>query len=299
MLRVATNPIVKGIALIQVLLMTAIFSILLLSAVANVRQNQHTTQNMLEAAQSQLALYSAANTLQMALLTQQWFGPESGEERYKWNFHNSPFIWQSSSENEFQHNIAVKIQDVRGLLDLRYPDDLTARFLVGNGLSGLEATTAMRQLHEAQRLNSYRALPFKAPGLFLQHTSELTALPILPEAQRMALLSVSRTHGDDFNFYNAPNTLLQKLLPKVQSDILIQLRAQHKLSSEKFTEITGLLPFEGSTFFAGRELQITLTTQNQYLWLDLEVNPKAKLPIIIRQKRPYEPEAAILLQNNE
>ncbi|MCC5824609.1 hypothetical protein [Alkalimonas sp.] len=283
----------QGVALFQVLLMTAIFSILLLVMVAGVQQNQRQVQRLLDASQQQLQLYSAMNQLSFALLTQEWQGPDSGEQLYGWNFYGYPFDWalppgldadESTTDDAVQF-IEVRLQDINGLLDLRFPSQLHLQWLQQQGIDSLGANTMLNTLGDAQRPESAARLPFAAPGFYLQHVSEVMAVPGWSQLDSSSLWQLSRVQGDEFNYLTAPDPLLAALLPPAQFDILRQWRQQGSVDRFRFTELTGIEPDEGATFFPGRELIMQLRFAQQQWSVQLRIDANAELPVLIRQQQ--------------
>ncbi|SEA29620.1 hypothetical protein [Alkalimonas amylolytica] len=288
----ASASVQRGIALFQVLLMTAIFSMLLLLMVASVQQHQRQVQQLLDASTQQLALYSAANTLSFALLTEEWQGPDSGEQAYGWNFYSYPFDWfvpassEGSQDNHSQAVVAIeaRLQDLNGLLDLRFPSPLHQQWLQQQGIDSLSASQMVNTLRDAQRSEPAARLPFAAPGFHLQHASEAIALPGWQPMADSQLWQYTRVLGDEFNYLTAPDPILAALLPPAQFDILRQWRQQGRVDRFRFSELTGIEPDEGATFFASRELIMVLRLGQQQRQLQLRIDAGADIPVLIRQQ---------------
>lgn len=286
----STKPLrMQGIALVQVLLITAIISILLLIMVANVQQYQRQTQHLLMVTEQQLQLHSAANTLIFSLLTENWLGPQSGAELYGWNFYNYPFNWPvpavTAEQTEKSKQIArVKIQDINGLLDLRTANMPLSKWLQYHGLSSLQAQQILTNLQKLQSPQLARSLDFIVPGLFLQHPSELLAAPGWQGALIKQLLPVSRVEGGDFNYVNAPDSVLAALLPNAHFAILQRWRQSGNFDQFKFMTLTNITPELDGSFSTGNELLVQLTLGEQQQLLHLRLSHSRPQVVLIKQQ---------------
>ncbi|CAM5217430.1 hypothetical protein [Alishewanella longhuensis] len=279
---------VKGIALIQVLLITAIFSTLLLIVQANVQQSLRQSQQILDATEARLNLYSTANELSFALLTRYWVGDNTGETDYNWNFYGQPFTWQGltakantslDAQHELLPNTTVEIQDIAGLVDLRTASAELTTLLQQAGYSALQAQQKQATLLAMQHYTRVQGLPFLAPGIKIQQLSELSAYDFWPAKLKTKGAAQFRTTGSAFNFYTAPNTVLQQLLPAAQFAILQRWRAEGPVSMQRFTDLTGKEPDEWSTFSPGRILKLHIRQGEQHLSMQLTLDAAAAVPI--------------------
>lgn len=284
--------IVRGIALIQVLLITAIFSTLLLIMVSNVKQHQGVAYQILEKAEKQLILYSAMNELSFQLLTQSWLGEGSGEQKVGWNFYGKPFEFESTHKlaasflvEEPGYKIQAKIQDINGLIDVRFPGEEMQKLLVAKGVAPEKVVHTIQSIESSQRKTSLKNLSFSSPGLYFQHVSELKSLPVWEAGVMPEVDAYLRAQGDNFNYLTAPEKLLATLLPKAQFDILHSWREQNTYTLHRAEQFLGPLVLEGP-YFPGNELIITLSIDNQEISSQVLLSSRSSTPIIIRyQKR--------------
>lgn len=253
----------KGIVLFQVLVIVAIFSTLVLLAVAASQQAVRQTYQLQQSVEQQLALYSARNHLVLSLLTTPWLGPAAAETG--WNFYGQPYNWILPSNSAFlaiDYQAKIISQDEAGLISIHSPGDNLRKLLLARGVASTQADSMLKTLADAQQLY-HQTLPGQSsqqqyPYLRLQNKAELAQLPNWnPEV--VAYLS------DDIVFENllfnpasAPDRILTALLPTAQADIIHQWRIASEFTIDKFSSITGIYGDEILSLYPGRTLQITI-----------------------------------------
>ena len=289
------NVITQGMALFQVLLITAIMSLLLLIMAAFTQQSLQQARQVQQVTAAYTKLYSAANQLSFALLTEEWLGPESGQERYGWNFFGQPFLWQPPTTDtddsaDLAEPLIVTLQDVNGLLDLRFASEELKRYLQAEGFDAASVQQAVTELTNSQQYIGKLSAGIANehwPYLQLQHLSELQHIPGWDAEKVAKLANYSRFIGEEFNIALAPNSLLATLLPPTQFAIIESWRQEGSFDHYKFMELTGITEAEGASFFPGMLFIISISDQQRRykLTLTVRVEPNAKTPLLILQQR--------------
>ena len=103
---------IKGIALIQVLIITMVLTILAIFISQSVRNQVKLAIDIKSSVELELALETAEANLIQALLSQKLYVNKNGVNNIakRWNFHNKTF--------NFNDSVSIKLQDLNGLLSL-------------------------------------------------------------------------------------------------------------------------------------------------------------------------------------
>jgi type II secretory pathway component PulJ len=268
----------SGFALIQILIITSIFSVLLLLMVAFSNQAIKDALRIQQVHAERLNLYSAANDLLFLLLTKDWY--QAASLSYV-NFYGYPFqlnIPDTSADKA----IFARIQSVSGLLDLRAADTELQKWLEFNHVNSATARQLINQLNDAQRPDRGRQQQ-TVNALYFQHLSELNTLDAWSPELIKQLKGVSRLHGDEFNLYLAPDELMAALLPAAQFDIIRRWRQEGSYNINSFRSLVGHELAEQVSLFSSLELNISISAaqSTQQLHLQVKIQPNDEEPVKI------------------
>ncbi len=287
----------RGIALIQVLIISIILTMLGIYINQTVRSQIAVVSLMKSAFELNLELENVEAELLHALLTEKRYQKKDNENRLvqRWNFYGKPF--------RLNENTTVILQDLSGLLSLNTLDKTLARGLFSQlGFSGHKVRTFLDSLadwkdkDDLKRLNGaesdyYRYI--KKPGprnAYLQTLAEVESI------QQGQLLTTTQwnTYFTDiifsrFNPLNAPNLILKAFLNNEAAyEEVLQQRKAGVLTGHSFYLATYVDQDESVTYGTGRFLKITLLVKGQNNKLSkefiVELRPRSlSRPIIITQ----------------
>ncbi|NTS76914.1 general secretion pathway protein GspK [Catenovulum sp. SM1970] len=266
----------KGVALIQVLIITAILSIIALFMTKSAKQQVQIAQWGLDKTEAFLEGYSVENKIIFELLTNNLDSlAQSGISTNKdWNLYGKAFkVGQYST---------VSIQDNAGLLNLQYPNpELFKAQLRSLGLNPAEQGLILSVLldwQDGDRLprnnGSERAYFRNAPMLdkreWYIHNS-------LSEEMLDRVIDNFTIPGLSYiNFMNSPESVLKvHFSPQVVSRI-IKAREAKELTRRRMKEITNIVEDEDVFFTSSDQYQISINVdfhQSSYrrsMLIDLE-----------------------------
>jgi general secretion pathway protein K len=250
----------RGIALIQVLLVTGIIGLLMLQMGLTAREQVARAQALTDRAELQLAAQSRETAMLFSLLTEPWVRKPESQNPYAaaWNFRGDPFTVD---------DVTWTIQDESGLMQIpRYGTQEFERLLVRLGVEPERARRIGEQLRQRQTGDRASALATQsgarqqASAFPLQAVDELAALPdVGPELyQRLrTLLTLYPTPG--FNPLTAPEALLEAMLTESQSAGVLEARRADQLDELTLWKLTGITPEEGTVLASGPGFTVTLS----------------------------------------
>jgi len=223
----------RGVALVLVLLITAVLSLLALQFNLEARDRVGKATFLVNRAEAELRLHSREAAMLHTLLTHNWItAADSAAERREppanpyvaaWNFRGEPFSVDGAT---------FRIQDVSGLQPLpqpRLPDDDFPRLLSAIGIDPTRANEA------ARRLRGFLGPPQYPP---LQAFGDLEPIAGLTPAEIARLEAVSTLYPTtNFNPGTAPNEVISirfggSILQGVQN-----LRAQGQLNTDSLRRL--------------------------------------------------------------
>lgn len=252
----------RGIALVQVLLIVAVLSILALYFTQSARQQVHNATLMVDKAQAYVALQSAEASVLYALLTEQK-DPEQTQSSQsqtlvsKWNFHGEEF--------SYSPQVTVAIQDLRGLLNLHYPNkQRLTQLLTYSGLNDYDAQLMSRQIIQWQQLDGRTdSLPnnITARHAAIHDVSELTHLGLAPAQLRALKANTTQYKKGAFNPMTAPNSLLNALLAQDIARHVIMLRNAKQLTVREFAQVTGFTEGDDIILYPSNLFKVTLRAE--------------------------------------
>ena len=252
----------RGIALVQVLLIVAVLSILALYFTQSARQQVHNATLMVDKAQAYIELQNAQANILYALLTEQK-DPEQTQNSQnqtlinKWNFHGEEF--------SFSPRVNVAIQDLRGLLNLHYPNkQRLTQLLTYSGLNDYDAQLMSRQIIQWQQLDGRTdSLPnnITARHAAIHDVGELTHLELAPAQLNALRANTTQYKKGAFNPMTAPNALLNALLAKDVASHVIMLRSAKQLTVREFAQVTGFNEGDDIILYPSNLFKVTLNAQ--------------------------------------
>jgi general secretion pathway protein K len=252
----------RGIALIQVLLVTGIIALLMLQMGLTAREQVARAQALADRAEVQLAAQSRESALLYTLLTEQLARVPDSQNPYvaAWNFQGEPFTVDG---------ITFRIQDENGrmrvpLLDSRGFESL----LHGLGVEPDRAKTLGRELMTLQgAVPVQRALGEEvarqenvAPGKYpFQDLGEFRLLPSMDEElyrRLRPLLTLYPTPG--FNPLTAPSAVLDAQMTRSQVTGVVDARGKNALDAGTLWKLTGAQADEETALLPGPGLTVHL-----------------------------------------
>ena len=297
----------KGIALFQVLLMTAIIAVLALQFSQTAKNQVAIATIMSDRIAAEIAQKNEESELIFALLTQP---REKNIESSitvvkKWNFFNEPFsltneavdIRANSTSLPGEAESTLAIQDLNALVSLYRGGDvkLITPLLKSFAVSDADASIIVNSLGDWQdfdsliRINGAEKESYSEPGMPtnmpLQSFSEILQIkgltPVLAKKIRPFVTIRPQSY---FNPMNAPKEVMSLLLPSQKVDNIIRLRDNDSLTSSEFSLQSGIATDEGIYFFTSGLLRVTLKTViNDVVLtkqLDVLIQPHKKHPYI-------------------
>lgn len=287
----------RGIALIQVLLVTGIISLLMLQMGLTARDQVARAQALADRAELQLAAQSRESALLYSLLTEPLVRDAGSENPYAaaWNFQGEPFTVDG---------VTFTIQDESGRMRVpdRQPGDFE-RLLRGLDVAPERAQRLGRELMELQGATvRTRALgePQAADGgagsaadgahYPLQDLSQLRLLPAMDVElfrRLRPLLTLYPTPG--FNPTTAPGELLAAQLTDSQRQAMADARAGGAVDAQTLWKLTGSQADETTVLAPGPGLMVKLE-------MGLREARTARATTFI--VRPYQAEALAVWQRS-
>ncbi len=276
----------NGVALIQVLLISAIISILAISFTHTARDQIAMAMAFEQRIKVAQQLKSAQSQIIYKLLTQRNFTDnqhEQGEQKNtKWNFYGEPFILDSTIDNK----VVVSIQDIKGLLSQRYPKTPFWNKLLKNmdyDAEQIKQKQGLLKGWQDKDTDSWligdtepetTAAGVKYPNQPIQLPSEIDWL-FAEEIENATLLKQVTTHysNSKFNPMNAPSRLLTLLFEPQLAEYLVEQRDQGLLTSDEMKEHLGDL-YDSETVTTYREglLKITVLISSENIQIQESID---------------------------
>ena len=287
----------KGIALIQVLIISIILTMLGIYINQTVRAQISVVSLMKYSFEVNLNLENAEAQLLHNLLTNRLYKKVDSDVSLieQWNFYGKPF--------PLNENITVTIQDLSSLAGLNTTSETLIRALFSKlGYSGHEVRTFIDSLadwkdkDDLKRLNGaesdyYNSLKQAGPrNAYLQSVAEVNNIKfgsILTDNQWQQYFT--KEIIPNFNPLNAPAPLLQAFIRNDNAyQEVIELRNEGKLTSTNFYQATAIEQDEYITFSTGSLLKVTIVAKARKNKLSkqfiVDLRPSTRLrPVTISQ----------------
>jgi len=278
----------KGIALLQVLLVSAVISLLAIQFSYSAKQQVELASLFDKRVRASLKMHSVQQELSYAFLTNHIRRTQQTRSELvsQWNFYGKPFSLESG--------VRITLQDHGGLLSQTMSrDSLWHSYLTENGYSDSDATLALNQLKDWQDpdQDSWFAGATESEvtdsGLlfanrWIQTPYELPEL--LPQLPRQTGHKVS-THypTSGFNPLRAPDELFRTLFDQQQADYLISRRDEGSLRAQ---DVRSLLPSRTEiydyTFIASSGVRMFVEVSEQ----DVTVSETIEMRIQRNKSKP-------------
>lgn len=260
----------KGIALIQVLIISVILSLLAIFITQTVQKQVQTTSLIKDNHDAHIILATAEAELMQALLTNKRYTNRSSESSIvnNWNFFGKPF--------QYGNQVTFEIQDYYGLLSVNHIRPGIAQRLFNElGQTNesktrqfLDSLADWKDSDDLSRLNGaehkyYQSLKLdtKPRNGYIQSISELFLVrdsDLISKEHWEAYFSIALI--SKFNPIQAPEMLLKAFLADDSKFTeVMTLRNDGTLNQFSFYEITGIEPDNFVTFSTGRLLKIKIT----------------------------------------
>ncbi|TMP45685.1 hypothetical protein CWB96_10905 [Pseudoalteromonas citrea] len=253
----------QGIALIQVLIITAILTVIALFISQTAKQQVQIAHLAMDKSYSEVLLHSSQNSVLFSLLTSPWQQGKFDEEQLKQgvNLYNKPF-----AVGDF---VKVKLQDQAGLINLYYskPGVIEKRLKV-EGVSDVDAKRISSSLFDWIDRDQYSRPYGSESGSYIRNG-------IMPDKREWMLVE-SMTQdlfdniSEDFSIFGASHMnlmtsskmVIMALSNESVAEQVVQLRNAGRLSRK---ELSGLMQLnEDSDFFFAPTNILQLTVVASY-----------------------------------
>jgi general secretion pathway protein K len=231
----------RGVALVQVLLITGIIGLLMLQLALTAREQVARAMLVADRVEADMRARSREAAVLYTLLTVPWVRDPKSPNPYvaAWNFTGNPVVVDQAT---------ITLQDEAGLLPV--PSTNAHRFVALLQVLGVERTRAVRIATEllarqgartalAALGNAHVPADRSTMGRYpLQTLDELRQLPDMDDAlyrQLEPLLTLYPTRN--FNPLTAPPPVLAARLPPSQVAAMLELRSQFRLDESSFLSI--------------------------------------------------------------
>lgn len=246
----------SGVALLQVLLMSAVISVLALQMSYSAKDKVSIAQVIQDKVMAEVAVRSMESELLFALSTVRWVKDEQHENKLAriWNFYGSPF--------EYEDIGTITIQDNSGLISVFNGGDRSTVERAFERLLGSkhQARVARNALIDTQGFQS-STNEVGISGQFFQSRQEmLRALKELGIPSSKAEV-FTRIPYSAYLPLQAPDESLKLWLPERQAKAVIESRQNGELTPQLFTQLTGLRKSDYMLFYPSGRFIITLKKQ--------------------------------------
>ena len=255
------NQSQRGIALLQVLFLSMILSVMLISMHLKAKAALTLAQQLSDRAQAELQLYSADNEFKFVVLSQPLTLQGSENGQLQWNLHDEPFAFAG---------VNMQVQDVSGLVNLYNYNDMARLFRYFNDES--TAAQLLGQLQDWQDddkdagINGAEQSAYPAEvrvrNQLMQTESEIRFLKSITPAQADLLLPWLSTAPQSYqNPLVMPDLVLQVMFGKTLADQLTRLRQTNKLDGDMLRVVMGAIHSDDWVFGPSGSYRVTFTSE--------------------------------------
>lgn len=296
---------VRGVALIQVLLITALLTVFALFLNQGAQRHVHIASLAKQRAEAEVLMHSAQSNLFYLLLTESQRYPTQNEMleiesksvkeiKNRWNYHNQLF--------DVSDYVSAKIQDQSGLINVNFmyssqvEDLLTsngvppkrAKQIIDTLLDWLDADNIARDLGR----DSFLANDIRN-GKIADITEIEKVIPLSEDEKKLLYTNLNVFSRGDLNIMSASKELIASMSSFEKAQYVTKLRDEGKLTVNVFKEFTDITDQDGLRFVPSRRLAIKIYVNYYDVSLSKEFivkfSPYAKHPIL-----PYD----LLLERN-
>lgn len=286
----------SGVALIQVLLISAIITVMALRLSYNARNQVGISATFEERAQAQLKLSSAQANVMFTLLTQSHQNTEgrntaqnAHEVTPQWNYYGKPF--------NLEPDVTVKINDHRGLIPQRLPSStLWEDFLTREEVNEQQQKLMLARLNDWQyqkrvtESDASSALKTTEKGIAYPFRS--IQLPqevsfIFPNELHQQLQELTSHYAHyTFNPLNAPDPILLTFFDPALAQLIIDQRENNALDVDMVKAAVGNDFAEESISFAtGQYLRVVFNVRYKQVMLketiELKIEQYTNSPLLL------------------
>lgn len=240
---------IRGVALIQVLLITALLLLLMIQLTKDGQRQVAVAQQWQDKSQALLLLEDAKELLLFELLTRERTTSDESAVTRRWNFFGNPFY--------LANGVRVRIYDEGSLPSLFYSSDIIERMLVKQGVSAEDARASVQALMLWQGANESIPVPAGWRGKPIQFFGELDFIPGV-NAGLIPRHLVTSQPVKYFNPLMAPRELLAALLPDDRLNALISAREQGVLTNEVLRSMESIGVIDNAILASGNILHLEL-----------------------------------------
>ena len=258
----------KGIALIQVLLLTGILTVLLLYFTQTARQQVALANYANQRAQALVNMHTAKNQILFRLLTEQKLEQnpainQNETNRINWNFYGKPF--------EVAKGVTATLQDQSGLFNAHFlSTGLLEKVLLSQGIEQAQVTTALRRLLDWQDIDTLTS-NFGAEQSVFAGNARNGHIPDLTDVIHIAGINddlfnllqqiLTIQYVGQFNPMTAPDLILKSLLTENVYKQINKMRTQAPMSKQTFSMLTGINEDDYFWFTPSNFLRLTIHSQ--------------------------------------
>ncbi|EEZ85679.1 hypothetical protein VME_44030 [Vibrio harveyi 1DA3] len=246
----------SGVALLQVLLMSAVISVLALQMSYSAKDKVSIAQVIQDKVMAEVAVRTMESELLFALSTARWAKDEQHENKLAriWNFYGSPF--------EYEDIGTITIQDNSGLISVFNGGDRSTVERAFERLLGSkhQARVARNALIDTQGFQSSTSGAGISGQFFQSRQEMLRALKELGIPSSKAEV-FTRIPYSAYLPLQAPDESLKLWLPERQAKAVIESRQNGELTPQLFTQLTGLRKSDYMLFYPSGRFIITLKKQ--------------------------------------
>jgi len=278
---------IKGVALIQILIIVAILSLIALYVTKSARHQLAMARWAVDKSSASVSLHSTQNKILFELLTTDWLITRNNQNiiSNKWNFHNEPF--------KVSDGVYVKIQDQAGLINLHFP--LVG--IINKRLAYEKLPPELIDKTEATLLDwqdSDRILrPYGDEGNvnirngIMPDVREWVLHNTLSKEQVLTIAPDFTVHGvGHLNLLNSPLSIISALTNQAIAEQIDNLRKNRRLTRKNIRNITGIQQDEDFFYSTSTHQKISFLINVGEASLEKSITVELS-PHTVRQQKPY------------
>lgn len=257
----------RGIALIQVLLITAILTVLAIYLTQTARDQVTLAVWADDKTEALVLLHSTESELLFTLLTQSKVQATINIDNNidfvnQWNFFAKPFsVGQTVTDA-----VTITIQDQAGLINLHFPNSERLRALIET--QGFSKNTAnqvvdslldWQDLDNVPRVNGAETQAYNGKirnGAIPDRHDLLFIKQMTPRIFKLLLKNSTIYSPGYYNPFNSPEALLQSVTDSNIATQIVRLRYNRQLTITNFSQLTGIQEDESTYFYPSNFLSI-------------------------------------------